>query len=653
MEIASKKIKFHFVKTQAKNDVWLEKSSYRIAPLHTHTTKAKPKLQAKSQSSCIVIPKDSQVRSQKVSELESERSNMSISEREQAQKNITDTEKKFDGVERNQDKSGKQNTKVRSEDEEESDGISFGDIDDEDSDDDIDSDEGFDNKQHCAVDRNDKEQVEESPTVTDHSSLDGSLKRDFESGHAENSDLENESEKATDKPNKGFTIPKKKNESTKKSAIVIPKKVIPKKLQSSISSRTSLISNAARQAMLEKKIEKKSTNHSKRSLSLNHSPSKDIRQADRNKIHRDDYNSPSLKRKAFSNLSPSQSQHSRSPASNRPRSTGSPGEKGSNRRPMLSPKRSLNDQYSIEQRRERELYRDSKDYTAKGQSFTYPDSNGSRDYSIRSSSPNRSFNDRYFYEERRGRELYRDSNEYNARGESYSYQNLRDSRDNSFQNFNDRRDVPHSPSSDHRRGIDNPISRNYESYSQQDQYETDRGRSRRYDRSYDEGSHARCRERSSDYYDAKYDQNNDGGFHNDRRTNTDSSYYQCESRRFDDHGRRHEEESSVYASRSQENNDSRGERGSNEWNIGRNSHFDRVHNDYEQALPPNFDDSQYYRDDDRHSSCRHRDSGGHREKRRRRTFDGSDEYSRRLESYNNTQGRSYPNEDVGRDRSSR
>ena len=50
VEMTSKRIKFHFVSTQAKNDVWLEKKSSRIAPLHTHTTKPKPKAQSQKVS---------------------------------------------------------------------------------------------------------------------------------------------------------------------------------------------------------------------------------------------------------------------------------------------------------------------------------------------------------------------------------------------------------------------------------------------------------------------------------------------------------------------------------------------------------------------------------------------------------------------------
>ena len=590
VEMTSKRIKFHFVSTQAKNDVWLEKKSTRIAPLHTHTTKPKPKAQTKPKSSSTVVPKESQVVSGK-------------SESNAMHSKQAETKDKLDGAEIPLDGNGKQKTKVKIEGEDESDGLSFADFDDEDSDDEIDSDRGSENNEKGATSSNNKETMEESPTVTDHSSSDGSHKRDFESSQAENSDFENEC-----RSSKGFTIPKKNNGSNKKTSVVVPKNAIPKKVQSSVTSGTSLISDAARQAMIEKNTANKMPNPSKKS-----SPRKDARQVDRNKIHKDDHNSPSLKRKAFSDLSPSQRQHARGSQSQRPNE--SPSKKESNRQ-NLSPKRSLSDKHFVEQRREKEFYRDSMEYTAQGQSSSYRDSSGSRDFPIRNQPSNRSLNDRHLYEDRRERELYRDSIEYSAR-ESYGYRSF--------------------PSSDHRRISGHSSSRAYDSYSHQDQYESDRGQSRHYDRSHQQDSHARYLERSSGYYDVQYDQSSNERHRSDGRVSSDRSSYQYDSQRFDDYSRRHEDESSSRAPRP-ENDYSREPRGMSERNIERDSHFYRMQSDYEHA-------HSYHRDDDHHSPRRHRDSGGRREKKRKKKFDGSDEYSRRLESYSYNQGRNYSNED--------
>lgn len=618
--MTSKKIKFHFVSTQAKNDVWLEKKSNRIAPLHTHTTKPKPRPRPPKKPQQSDGEKDSKFEASK------------FIKREAGDENIVEAEStKF--------QSGQQSIKLRIEDEEESDGMSFADMDDSDSDDDMESD-GFDHNGRVVASK-DKEQVDESPTVTDHSSSDGSHKRDFEASPAEHSDLENDNEKATDQPNTGFIIPKKKKESSKKSAMVVPKNVIPKK-QSSVPSGKSLISNAARQAMLDKKMEKKTAKHPRRPQSLS-SPSKDSRHDVRKRMHPDEYTSPP-KRKAFSDLSPSQSRHKRGSISNGPQANESPTNEGKYRRPMISPMRSFKDKYSIEQRRERELYRDSTEYTAKGQNLSYPDPSVIVDRAGRDFYPKHSLSDRY--SERHEREFYRDSNEYSAKGDIYSYHDYSGSRDHPLRRYNDRRDMPQSPPSDQRRGADTPSNRNYDYHHHQDQYDSERGRSQYYERPYDQNSHARYQENSMGYRDTGYDQRN-GGYPKDRRTNTTGSYN--ESLRFDEYARRGEEGSLAYASRSQENYNSPRARGNNEREMERDNNYHRV-NDYEQAYPTHSNHNDYYHDDDRHSPRRHRGSGSRKEKKRRRKFDGSDEYSRRLESYNYSQGRTFSNEDMGRDR---
>lgn len=378
-------------------------------------------------------------------------------------------------------------------------------------------------------------------------------------------------------------------------------------------------------------------------------------------MHLDNRNSPSWKRREFSDLCPSQSHHTRSPTSNRLQPVESPSKNGNNRRLLLSPKHSFNDRYSIDQRRERELYRDSNEYTARRESFSYQDSSDNRGHSVRSLSPNRSFNDRYSVEQRRERDLYRDSNEYTARRKSFSYRESSDSRDHSIRGLNDNQDmIQRSPSSDNRRGIDKPIARSSDFRSQQDQYEGDRCRSDHYARSHHQDDHARYRERSSNYSSRSIPNNGDvlecdkgiDGFQNDRRMNIDDTHHNND-RRFDDYSRRNQMESSLYASRDHEHVHNRMTRGFNERDIERDIHHDRFDNEHNQAFPSHSDDNEFYRDGDRSSSRRRRDSGGRREKRRTQKFDGSDEYSRRLDSYNHPQGRNYSNEDLGRDRYNR
>jgi len=134
--------------------------------------------------------------------------------------------------------------------------------------------------------------------------------------------------------------------------------------------------------------------------------------------------------------------------------------------------------------------------------------------------------------------------------------------------------------------------------------------------------------------------------------NIDDTYHN-DYRGFNDHSRRNEEESSMYASRSHGNDHSRRARGFNERDIDRDSHLRRTDNEHEQTFSTHSDGNEFCRDDDRSSSRRRRGSGGRREKKRKRKFDGSDEYSRRLGGYNHSQGRDFANEDVQQDRYNR
>ena len=580
----------------------------------------KSRPQVKSQLSYATDSKNLQGRHEKSSELDKskmKKSNTIKKEKKTIYRIPQSTEliEECDGLRTTLCEKGNEDEKVKVEDEdkdeEEYDKISFGDEDDEESADEIGTEDEFEYKEVGFVDDSDMEEVEKPPTVTDHSSADGSLKREIEHIRSEHSDVESDCAKETDRTNSTFTIPKKNELAKKSSSLVIPKKVIPKKVQSSLSSGISLISNVARQAMLDKKNEKmkqSSTRYTKKPLYLSHSPSKDINRGRKKEMCLTDQGSPSLKRKTFSDLCHSPSQHIRSPASTDPQRTPSAINNGNNQRSalsraMLSPKHSFKDRYSIEQRRERELYRNS--------------------------------------------------NEYTARGENYSSQESSDIHDHSIRRLNDCQDLAQrSPSFDRRRGIEqldqnssprNSRSRTFDCDSRTNQYDDDGCRSRHYDRSYDEDMNVQSHGRSSDFSSrsvsnfraAEYEQSNDELF-SGRRMNTGDAY-RNDYQRFDDDSRRNEDESNVHASRRHEEDYNRRERGSNDRDIGRDDHRYRFDNEYEQRFSSHSDDNEFHREDDRCNKRRRNDSGRRREERRKRRHDGSDEYSRRLDGYNHIQ----------------
>ena len=677
--MASDKTKFHFVKTQAKNDVWLEKSSIRIAPLHTHTKK--PKLQTKSELSCVVISSDLQAMSKNESELEESK----LNELKTSQLPVKRTQsilppsgsiQKCNELRTEPITTERQKVRIEVEDEDESDGLSFVDMDDgesededdEESDAEIGTNDDLDDEGHRVDGGKYKGKVGKSPTVTDVSSSDGSLKRDFESTHVEHSDNESECVKESDQSKSEFKIPKKKSKK-KPPSDVIPKKLIPKKQQSSSASGKSLISDAARQAMLEKNREKTTSSYARRPVSRNHSPSKETRQADRNKICLDDRKNPSSKRRESSELHPSQKHRNQSPSKRGSQSTSSPFKSDNYRQSILSPRHSLDDKYSIEQRRERELYRDSNDYTARGQDYGYQDSSGSRDYSGRINSPNRSYRDRFSTEQRFERDFYRDSNEYRDR-HSFEQRRERDfSRGSNdyirrdcfgYQNFSGSREytISQQNTSDHERGIEKSAGGSYDGYSQREQYGVDRCFSRDYDRSHYQDSESRYPERSREYYsrsipsndDVEYDHNigNIDGSRNSRRIKINEAYHE-DYRRYDDRSKGNEGESCVYDSTVNEGISSRRARSFNEKEIDHDSKSHRLDNGHEQMYHSHSDDNGIHRDDNRHNSRRRRGSESRREKRRKRKFDGSDEYSRRLGSYNHPHGRNYFDEAAERE----
>jgi len=627
----SKKIKFHFVKTQSKNDVWLEEHSDRITPLHTHTSESKQRSPAKLQPPSIADSNDSQGKSKKASKLDKLKKKFKANQRREKTASCisqsSEASKKYDKFETSSNETEIKKTRADDDDEDDeglNDEISSEDDDsdgDEENEYDIQMEEETGNSDIASGDDSEEEEVQKKSTMINRRSSDRLSKRKTEGIRSEHSDIENECTKVTDQTNSVFTIPKKK-ESTKKSFIVRPKDAIPKKPQASSSGGTSLISNALKLAMLEERSEKKCTSRAKKILSLTRSPAKDKSKGRKNEMHFTDANIPSVKKTTFSDLCHSPSQHIRSPSSteaprdepeihngNNPRSSLS--------RAMVAPKRPYKDKYSIEQRRERELYRDS--------------------------------------------------NEYTARREDYSPHDSSDMHDHSNRMANDYNDVAQrSPSFDRRRihQFDQTLSprslntRTYVSHSQHDQYEDrsryddrshyqnedDSYRTRRYDGSHNEENDEWSRERSSDLQSRNipnhrgedYQQYNDE-LTNGRRMNTDDRYR-------NDYSRRNQIDPNLYESRRSEVYHDRREREFNDRDNYRDG-YHRVDDEYEHRFTSQSDTNDYYRVDDRHSKRRRHDSASRRDERRRRTFDGSDEYSRRLESYNNSNERNYQNED--------
>mmetsp|Transcript_12889 Transcript_12889/g.29744 ORF Transcript_12889/g.29744 Transcript_12889/m.29744 type:complete len:264 (+) Transcript_12889:637-1428(+) len=261
-------------------------------------------------------------------------------------------------------------------------------------------------------------------------------------------------------------------------------------------------------------------------------------------------------------------------------------------------------------------------------------------------SPKRSVNDRYSIEQRRERELYRDSNKYSSRRETFDHRES---------DFNDRQDMSQRiPLSDHRRGIFQSNDRSFECNHEQNLYEVDNYRSRNYDASYHEGNHTRSYERTSEYEprSSSYDAVAQYERRNSELMNFDETY-RDDYRRFDEGGRRNGEEQYEHSSRRREVDHNRRTRGFDDRDIQRSSSRYGIGNEYEQPPASNCSEQDIYREDDRHSSRRRRDSGGRRGKKRRKKFDGSDEYSRRLDSYNQSHGRDHFNDDIRRDRYNR
>ena len=122
----------------------------------------------------------------------------------------------------------------------------------------------------------------------------------------------------------------------------------------------------------------------------------------------------------------------------------------------------------------------------------------------------------------------------------------------------------------------------------------------------------------------------------DRRRSEREGYYDYDGRIVDD--------SDPYVSRRPEAEYRR--RGTDvDRDVNRDEYRHRLDEEDERSFRSHFDAEDYRRVDDRQSKRRRHDSSSRREERRRRTFDGSDEYSRRLQSYNFSQEHDYPNED--------
>eukprot|EP00536_Pseudo-nitzschia_multiseries_P011871 jgi/Psemu1/260181/estExt_Genewise1Plus.C_4290011 len=620
----SKKVKFHFVKTQTKNDVWLEEQSNRIAPLFTHTLQSKQRVPAKSQDPSTPEPECSEGKTQGVSKSEKlkklKKLKASQIQRKRARLKVQPVESniKDDDIDTSSIEPEKKRFKVRVDDHDDDDDdeglydvISSEDDDDDENEYESESEGGTENAHIEGAD-----DIKNQSTGTDHSSSNGSV----QVARSQHSDIENECTKGADDTKSVFTIPKKKESTKASSSSAIPKKnAIPKKPQPSLSGGTSLISNVMKQAMLEKKGEKRSGSHAKKNISLIQSSAKDRSNGRKNETRLAGKGEPSLKRKAFSDLCRSPSQHSRSPSSTGAKRGQSEIREGDNLRSPLSkaivhPKRSYNDEYSKEQRRERELYRDS--------------------------------------------------NEYTVRRENYNHHNSSDMHDHSNPRFDDHSDVAQRSLNFDRRGTDelertfsprNSSGRNCDSQNRHDQYEENGCHSRYHDRAlydYDDDTPSEYASRNiPNRRRDDYERHNDE-FTN-RRTNADD---RCRDDydRYDNYIRRNQDDSTSYGTRRLEDDHNRRGREFSDRALHRDEYHHRVDDEYEHRFISRPDDDDYYRVCDRDSKRRRHASGSRREERRRRTFDGSDEYLRRLQSYNQPNESNHLNEDTRRrDRYSR
>jgi hypothetical protein len=367
--VDSNKIQVHFVRTQSKNDIWLERNSERIAPLHTHTIKSKPKPKVKPQ---IVCSKKSQERQTGSSESKKPKTKKKSKTKKQKKSNtqVLQSSESDEHCGSLSALSGEKENEIEEHVEEDYEEIGIGAEDESSNDDDDDDDmivtEGeVELKGVGAINGTENEEFKKPiaaclPTVTDHSSADGSP-------NSENEQFENYCTKETSSP---FKIPKKKKLNTSKSAPL----VIPKKIQAPLSAGISLISNAARQVFEVKQKKQSPARYSKKllgihiqretpSVSTASSPRRDLNFNQKNKMCSANQGSPSSNVKSIS-------------TSHR-----------------TSPKHSIQDQYSSEQRRERELYRDpvyknrnsgshpkkSYDYSTQREDNSYYDPNGAHE----------------------------------------------------------------------------------------------------------------------------------------------------------------------------------------------------------------------------------------------------------------------------------
>jgi hypothetical protein len=222
------RVKFHFPRTQITSDTWLEAVSDRIAPLHTHTIRHERKRQTKP---LHPDPADSEDRQKKQTESKKKKSKTSLiaaSATTSESGSVDENEHEYEeiGVGMVEDFED-----IGSAEESDEDEMELVDTDDEEEEEEEEDDDGLD--EEIEDDDDDSEENEDSiepekkaasfPTVTDHSSPDGSPKRDPDCS-SEYSRTEEDRGKASGGDSKGFTIPKKRLASQAGSLVPIPKK---------------------------------------------------------------------------------------------------------------------------------------------------------------------------------------------------------------------------------------------------------------------------------------------------------------------------------------------------------------------------------------------------------------------------------------------
>jgi len=610
VDLELNKIKFHLVRTHSKSDIWLEEKSERIAPLYTHTIKSKSKQQVKSQLSSVVCTKileekqtkSSELKKRKTKKLKKKKQRKSISyislpsesnkecdaltavsveneievkgnveeafeeigvgaENESycGDENVVKGEVDFKGVEYSEG----ENDELERQD----DNYSGNDI--------IVAESEIELKRVGTINGTEYEESKKPIAVTDHSSADGSPNSE--------SDFENYSAKDTDHTNSSFTIPKKKELSISNSAPL----VIPKKIQAPLLTRTSLISNTARQVFEVKKKKMSPKNrYSKKLLGIHIQRETPNASTDTSLIRDSNYDQKN-------NIC---SVNQGSPSLNRSYRISSTSNNSHHQPTVLSkvvytrPKHSTQDQYSIEHKCKRELYCDSKSTNQ---------NNGCH--------PKNS----YEYTDQRKDSSYDLDDIHNPTSYGLKGQNNATRKSPSLERNRGKYQFDHNHSSCDVR------ERNPDIYDRGNR--NDISRFCHYDKSYDKGTNNK---RSRDY-----DEHYERCFSNKRITadcHTDDAY--CYDEKYNDYDNRRHEGGYKRPSKELEDID-----------ICRSDHNYRFDNEYEERSSSRFYDNKSYREGDIYDRRRPCDSSRRGKEKYRQEYDGSDEYTRRLDGFNQSQ----------------